>query len=96
MLTLKLRYQEPQGSPSRLLERVVRDSGRTYARASEDFKFAAAVASFGMLLRESPHQGNNTLEAILELAEEGRGADAHGYRSEFLDLVKKARGLRRL
>ena len=93
MLTLKLRYQEPQGSPSRLLETVVRDSGREYARASEDFKFAAAVAAFGMLLRESPHQGNNTLEAILELAEEGRGTDAHGYRSEFLELVRKARGL---
>jgi Ca-activated chloride channel family protein len=57
---------------------------------------AGAVASFGMLLRESPHQGTTTLGSVLELAEEGPGADAHGYRSEFLELVRKARGLRRL
>jgi Ca-activated chloride channel family protein len=57
---------------------------------------AAAVTSFGMMLRESPHPGSTTLESVLELAEEGPGADAHGYRSEFLELVRKARGLRRL
>jgi Ca-activated chloride channel family protein len=93
MLTLKLRYKDPEATRSELLESVVRDSGLEYARASQDFKFAAAVASFGMLLRESPHQGTTTLESVLELAEEGRGADAHGYRSEFLELVRKARGL---
>ena len=93
LLTLKLRYKDPETTQSQLLELVVRDSGREYARASEDFKFAAAVASFGMLLRESPHQGTTTLESVLELAEEGQGADAHGYRSEFLELVRKARGL---
>ncbi|MEE8350414.1 MAG: VWA domain-containing protein, partial [Acidobacteriota bacterium] len=93
MLTLKLRYKDPEEDHSELLESVVRDSGREYARASQDFKFAAAVASFGMLLRESPHQGTTTLESILELGEEGRGTDANGYRSEFLDLVRKARSL---
>ena len=93
MLTLKLRYKNPQATRSELLESVVRDSGREYARASEDFKFAAAVAAFGMLLRESPHQGTTTLESVLELAQEGRGPDAHGYRSEFLELVRKARDL---
>jgi Ca-activated chloride channel family protein len=93
MLTLKLRYKDPAATRSELLESVVRDSGREYAQASQDFKFAAAVASFGMLLRESPHQGTTTLESILELAEEGKGADAHGYRSEFLELVRKARTL---
>jgi len=96
LLTLKLRYKDPETSQSQLLEWVVRDSGREHARASEDFKFAAAVASFGMLLRESPHQGTTTLESVLELAEEGQGADAHGYRSEFLERVRKAGGLRRL
>ena len=93
MLTLKLRYKNPQATRSELLESVVRDSGREYARASEDFKFAAAVAAFGMLLRESPHQGTTTLESVLELAQEGRGPDAHGYRSEFLELIRKARDL---
>ena len=90
LLTLKLRYKNPQETSSQLLESVVRDSGQEYARASEDFKFAAAVASFGMLLRESPHKGTTTLGSVLELAEEGRGDDVQGYRSEFLDLVRKA------
>ena len=90
LLTLKLRYKEPAGQSSRLLEYPVRDSGRGYGQASRDFRFAAAVASFGMILRDSPHRGNVTLDGVLELAEEGRGTDRHGYRTQFLELVKKA------
>ena len=93
LLTLKLRYKEPAGQSSRLLEYPVRDSGRGYGQASRDFRFAAAVASFGMILRDSPHRGNVTLDGVLELAEEGRGTDRHGYRTQFLELVKKAGSL---
>ncbi|MDA2933005.1 VWA domain-containing protein [Acidobacteria bacterium AH-259-D05] len=93
LLTLKLRYKDPDGETSKLLQFAVRDSGKAYSQASEDFKFAAAVASFGMLLRESPHKGNTTLESVLELAEEGKGTDPHGYRTQFLELVKKAKPL---
>lgn len=93
LLTLKLRYKQPDGQTSRLLEFPVRDADQAYSQASQDFKFAAAVASFGMILRESPYKGNGTLAAVLELAEEGKGSDPHGYRGEFLELVKLARAL---
>ena len=93
LLTLKLRYKQPDGQTSQLLEFPVRDSGKVYSQASQDFKFAAAVASFGMILRESPYRGNATLSGVLELAEEGKGSDPHGYRGQFLELVNKARAL---
>ncbi len=90
LLTLKLRYKEPSGQTSKPMEFPIRDEARLYSQASLDFKFAAAVASFGMILRDSPHKGNATLEGALELAIEGKGEDTHGYRGEFIELVKKA------
>ena len=93
LLTLKLRYKQPEGQTSQLLEFPVRDGDQAYSQASQDFKFAATVASFGMILRQSPYKGNGTLAAVLELAEEGKGSDPHGYRGEFLELVKQARAL---
>jgi Ca-activated chloride channel family protein len=93
LLTLKLRYKQPDGDKSRLLEFPVTDNGRRFANASTDFKFAAAVAEFGMLLRDSEFAGNSSYGAVLELAGEAKGTDAEGYRSEFLTLVKTAQRL---
>ena len=93
MLTVKLRYKEPDGQTSKLLEFPLTDAGAAFANASEDFKFASAVAAFGMVLRESPHQGTATLDDALELGQQGLGRDESGYRTEFLDLVRKAKGL---
>ena len=90
ILTLKLRYKEPSGQTSKPMEFPIRDQARLYSQASVDFKFAAAVASFGMILRDSPHKGNATLNGALELAIEGKGEDTHGYRGEFIELVKRA------
>ena len=95
LLTLKLRYKQPDGDTSRRLEFPVTDGGKSFERASTDFKFATAVAEFGMLLRDSEFKGNSSYGAVLELAEEAKGADAEGYRSEFLNLVRKARELQR-
>jgi Ca-activated chloride channel family protein len=92
-LTVKLRYKQPDGDTSKLLERAVDDSGRDYAEASDDFKFAAAVAAFGMILRDSPYKGNATLAAVQELAEASKGADPSGYRAEFVELARKAQQL---
>ncbi len=64
-----------------------------YSKASDDFKFSAAVAQFGMILRNSPHKGTATLDGVAELADEGKGKDEKGYRAEFLDLVKKTKAL---
>jgi Ca-activated chloride channel family protein len=89
MLRLKLRYKAPEGGRSRLVEIPVRDRNATLDAASSEFKFAAA-ASFGMLLRASPHAGASTADMVLGLAEQGLGPDEHGYRAEFIDLVRKA------
>ena len=91
LLTVKLRYKQPDGGTSRLIEVPVTDEARSHARASGDFKFANAVASFGMILRDSEHRGTTTLDAVAELAEEGKGPDVAGYRTEFLQLIRQAR-----
>ena len=85
--TVKLRYKPPQRSISRVFERVVRnDTGAP----STDFRFAAAVASFGMLLRDSEHKGEATFASVLASARSARGADEEGYRAEFIRLVETA------
>jgi Ca-activated chloride channel family protein len=89
-LTVKLRYKAPDGDTSRLLEFPLTDQNATFADASGDFKFAAAVAGFGMVLRDSPHKGAATLAEVLHWAEQGTGSDAGGYRGEFISLVKQA------
>jgi Ca-activated chloride channel family protein len=93
LFTLKLRYKQPDGDTSKLLTIPVRDARGSYARASTDFQFAASVAAFGMLLRDSPYKGTATYDAVLELGGEGARRDPHGYRAAFLDLVREARAL---
>ena len=90
LLTVKVRYKEPGGSVSQRLEFPLTDRGTTWAEASDDFKFAASVASFGMILRESPYKGTATLAAVAEWARQGLGSDAGGQRNEFLGLVQRA------
>lgn len=90
LLTLKLRYKEPAGDTSKLIQTVVKGNQQSYAEAGEDFRFAAAVAGFGMLLRDSAHKGSLTFAAVQELAEASRGADENGYRAEFIELVTTA------
>jgi Ca-activated chloride channel family protein len=92
-LFVRLRYKAPDGEKSQELTFPVTDEGTTFARASDDFKFASAVAGFGMLLRNSPFKGNLTYAGVLDLAGAGLGTDPSGYRSEFLDLVRKAQQL---
>jgi Ca-activated chloride channel family protein len=71
------------------------DRGANLRLASEDFRFAAAVAAFGMLLRDSPHKANASYTGVLELARGTLGADPNGHRAEFLQLVETARKLSR-
>jgi Ca-activated chloride channel family protein len=95
MLTVKLRHKKPDGDKSELIERAVIDGDAKFERASADFKFAAAVAEFGMLLRDSEHKGNGTFGAVLEWAQEGKGSDGNGYRAGFIELVRKAQALKK-
>jgi Ca-activated chloride channel family protein len=85
--TVKLRYKQPEGSTSRLLERVVRTES---ANPSADFRFASAVAGFGMLLRDSEYKGRASYGDVIALARGARGVDEEGYRSEFIRLVETA------
>jgi Ca-activated chloride channel homolog len=91
LLTVRLRYKDPQGSTSRLLETAVADRSR--GSASEDMRFASAVAEFALLLRDSEHRGNASYAQVLTLARGARGADEQGYRGEFIGLVETARTL---
>jgi Ca-activated chloride channel homolog len=94
LLTVKLRYKEPDGVRSALMEVPVTDGGQTFQDASPDFRFASAVAAFGMVLRESPHKGGATLAKVREWASSGLGGDSSGLRPEFLQLVERARTVR--
>jgi Ca-activated chloride channel family protein len=93
MLTVKLRYKPPTGETSTLMVVPFTDDGRPMADAPPDLQFSAAVASYGMLLRNSPHRGTANWDMVLELAESGMNADRHGYRTEFMDLVRQARAI---
>ncbi len=90
LLTLKVRYKEPTGDVSSKLEFPLRDTGKEFADASADFKFAAAVASFGMTLKNSPFRGEVKLPEIAHWAREGTSDDPGGYRAEFVELVNEA------
>jgi Ca-activated chloride channel homolog len=94
LLTVKIRYKEPLGDVSRKLEFPLVDRGADFSAADGEFKFAAAVAAWGMLLRESPHAGAATWERVLAWAEAGLGNDADGHRAEFMELVRRSRELK--
>lgn len=93
LLTLKLRYQPPAGGKSTLLTVPVKDSGQRFTAATTDFQFAAAVASFGMILRDSKFKGNTSYAAVIETATAAKGPDQQGLRNEFLKIVTQAKTL---
>ena len=94
LATLKLRYMEPDGEQSRAMSITVVDSGHSFSEASEDFRFAAAVAAFGLVLRDSSHKGDADIAQIEPWAATALGADENGYRAEFVKLVKRAQELK--
>ena len=85
-------YGEINPEPYGILKGVV-DSNASYRNASENFKFSAAVAEFGMLLRDSRYKGQSSYDGAAELARAATGADLRGYRTEFVKLVETAKGL---
>lgn len=90
LLTIKVRYKEPEAETSQLITLPVLNSTRPFADATTDFRFAASVATFGMLLRDSPHKGEMTYAKTAELARGALGRDGHGHRAEFVRLVEAA------
>jgi Ca-activated chloride channel homolog len=92
LMNVKVRYKEPDGDVSRLIEHPVRES---QPRMTANLGFASAVAEFGMLLRGSAHRGSATWNQMLSLARENRGADPDGYRAELIRLAEVAQALDR-
>ena len=94
LMLLKLRYKQPDGESSALLSFPVTDDGGKFAGASEDFRFAASVAAFGMILRNSRYKGDYTIDNVIELADDsfGKGDDV-AYRKEFVELARRVRKL---
>lgn len=89
-----MRWKAPQGSESTLAEfPVVMGKMPSFADASEDFRFRAAVAAFGQKLRGSETLADTTWPQIIKWGEQARGEDKQGYRAEFIKLVKLAEGL---
>ena len=95
LLTVKLRYQEPQDSPSQLLTLPVRNVrlDEPMAQASDNLRWAAAVAQFGLLLRGSRYAGTATWASTATLARNAKGPDDDGARTEFRELVRQAAAL---
>ncbi len=94
LLTLKLRFKAPDGEKSRKLVFPVKTTVASFGGASENFRFSASVAAFGMLLRDSSRGGTLTLGGVHEIARTSVGADGAGYRKEFLRLVEATRKLK--
>ena len=93
LMNIKLRYKDPAGEISKLIEHPVLDQAIAIENTSDNFRFAAAVAQFGMLLRNSEFKEESSYENVLLLARKAKSRDEEGYRKEFIELVKKASAL---
>jgi Ca-activated chloride channel family protein len=94
LMTVKFRYKKPDSETSTYLDVPVLESqGVKLEKSSDDFRFSAAVAMFGMLLRESEHKGDATYDKTYALAKQSLGDDKEGYRKDFLEMIQKAKSL---
>jgi Ca-activated chloride channel family protein len=89
LLTVKLRYKEPDGDTSKLLSKTLKPQDAS-VKPSENYNFATSVAEFGMILRDSKYKGNSTYDDVLARAKASKGKDDDGYRAEFIKLVELA------
>ena len=90
LLTVKFRYKQPDGTQSIEIVSPLMDSETALSETSANYRFSAAVAEFGMLLRDSDYKGEASYDHVLELAQDSLGEDVEGYRSEFVTLVETA------
>jgi len=95
LMTVKIRYKEPKDAQSKLLSQPVKAETVELAKTSVDFRWAVAVAGFGMMLRESPNRGNLSWQQVAALAEGSVGTDTEGYRKELVKLIATASKLHR-
>ncbi len=93
LMTIKLRYKQPDGAKSVLYEQPVPARTETFEKSSDNFRFAAAVAMYGMILRDSEYLEQGTIDDVLKMARKARGTDSEGYRGEFIRLAETSASL---
>ena len=90
IFTVKLRYKKPDQEVSKLIEKAVLDQSINWNNSSDNFRFAAAVAGYGMLLRNSEFKQNTNYADVINWAEGALGKDKEGYRHELLKLLRSS------
>ncbi|MEK6780189.1 MAG: von Willebrand factor type A domain-containing protein [Bacteroidota bacterium] len=88
LMTVKFRYKNPNEDVSKLIIHSLLDENTSENRTSENFRWSAAVAGFGMILRESEFVKGYSIDQVLQLAQSAKGIDKEGYRIEFINMVK--------
>lgn len=94
LMTVKLRYKQPDGNTSTKVEIPVKGKVLELDETSDNFRFSASIAEFGLLLRNSQYKEDASMEHVIAMAKGARGEDEEGYRSEFMKLVKLADSLK--
>jgi len=95
VMNIKLRYKQPDGDKSVLIGHPLKDQNEAFNSTSANFRFAAAVAEFGLLLRNSEYKGKSGFASVQQIAGAAIAEDGEGYKKEFIDLVKKAASLKK-
>jgi len=90
VMNVKLRYKKPDEDISKMIQYPLLDNKTALLATSDNFRFAAAVAEFGMLLRDSKYKGSGNFSLVKQLAKDALGQDAEGYRKEFIQLAENA------
>jgi Ca-activated chloride channel homolog len=88
LMTVKFRYKNPKDTVSKLIIQTLADKAVSLENSSENFRFSAAVAEFGMILRDSKFKAASSFAQVIEIANNSKGKDEEGYRTEFVKLVK--------
>ena len=91
LATVKFRYKNPDSQKSKMQLTVINDTPLSLTRTSDDFRFASAVAEFGMLLRDSEYKQHSDYISLINRAKKAKGTDDEGYRAEFIRLAESAR-----
>ncbi|MBP1765599.1 MAG: von Willebrand factor [Firmicutes bacterium] len=87
LLQVKVRYKKPNKNTSTLFTKQVKPFAENCLQ-SDNFRFAAAVAEYAMLLRNSEFKANSSYQQVLDLARSAKGPDTQGYRAEFIRMVE--------
>lgn len=93
LMTIKFRYKQPDGDVSKMVSTVVKNTPKSFNQTTADFRFAAAVAEFGMLIKDSQFKQQATFDQAISIAKTAKADDRDGYRSEFVRLAESAQSL---